>query len=467
LTGLWADTAQAQPFAYISNSGSNTVSVINTATNTVVATVSVGANPFGVAVTPDGSRVYVTNEGSNTVSVIDTATNTVTATVPVGDSPAGVAVNPAGTSVYVANRGSNTVSVIETATNTVVATVRVGNLIASRVDPVGVAVNPDGSRVYVTNGGGNRIIPGGTVSVIDTATNTQVALLGLPFLSSPTGIAVNPAGTLVYLADTVCCSTGATAVSVIIATATNTVTATVPVGDSPARVAVNPAGTRIYVANNSSHTVSVLETVTNTVVATVPVGSRPFGVAVNPTGTRVFVANHSSDNVSVIDTETNTVVATVPVGTSPLAFGLFISPLSDTPMASAAVSVNANAFRAGETALVGVEATNPTSGASAADLYLGVLMPDGHTILSFSSGGGFSAVADLTAPESAPPTQAAPPGFSLRQPTFLEYTFPDVGVPTGTYLVFASLIAEGKLLDNKLDPGDVLAFDSKSFTYDP
>jgi YVTN family beta-propeller protein len=86
LTGLWADTAQAQPFAYISNSGSNTVSVINTATNTVVATVSVGTNPFGVAMTPDGSRVYVTNEGSNTVSVIDTATNTVTATVPVGDS---------------------------------------------------------------------------------------------------------------------------------------------------------------------------------------------------------------------------------------------------------------------------------------------------------------------------------------------------------------------------------------------
>ena len=56
--------------AYITNSGSNTVSVIDTATNTVVSTIPVGISPGGVAVTPDGSKVYVTNFLSNTVSVI-------------------------------------------------------------------------------------------------------------------------------------------------------------------------------------------------------------------------------------------------------------------------------------------------------------------------------------------------------------------------------------------------------------
>jgi YVTN family beta-propeller protein len=65
---------------YVANRGSNTISVIETATNTVVATVSVGANPFGVAVTPDGTRVYVAHRSSNNVSVIDTASNTVVAT---------------------------------------------------------------------------------------------------------------------------------------------------------------------------------------------------------------------------------------------------------------------------------------------------------------------------------------------------------------------------------------------------
>ena len=58
--------------------GTVTVSVIDTATNQVVGSpITVGANPLGVAVTPDGAKVYVANAGSNTVSVIDTATNQV------------------------------------------------------------------------------------------------------------------------------------------------------------------------------------------------------------------------------------------------------------------------------------------------------------------------------------------------------------------------------------------------------
>jgi YVTN family beta-propeller protein len=65
--------------------------VIDTASNTVVATVTVGSNPNGVAVTPDGRHAYAANSGSNTVSVsvIATATNMVVATVPVGDYPLG------------------------------------------------------------------------------------------------------------------------------------------------------------------------------------------------------------------------------------------------------------------------------------------------------------------------------------------------------------------------------------------
>jgi len=74
----------AQSFAYVANNGSNNVSVINTATNTVAATVPVGSLPGGIAVTPDGYFVYVSNFGSNSVSVINTTTNAVVATVDVG-----------------------------------------------------------------------------------------------------------------------------------------------------------------------------------------------------------------------------------------------------------------------------------------------------------------------------------------------------------------------------------------------
>ena len=76
----------------MANERSNNVSVIDTATKTEIAAVKVGRRPYGIAVTPDGTRVYVANCGNNenlgnTVSIIDTATNKVTATVKTGFSP--------------------------------------------------------------------------------------------------------------------------------------------------------------------------------------------------------------------------------------------------------------------------------------------------------------------------------------------------------------------------------------------
>jgi YVTN family beta-propeller protein len=71
---LSTPAVRATPFAYITNNGANNVSVLDTASNIVTATVAVGANPVGVAVHPAGTRVYVANHSSNTVSVIDTAT---------------------------------------------------------------------------------------------------------------------------------------------------------------------------------------------------------------------------------------------------------------------------------------------------------------------------------------------------------------------------------------------------------
>ena len=132
--GLATITAQAQTRAYVTDISSNTVSVIDTATNTVVATIPVGVIPFGVAITPDGTRAYVANVSSNYRlghrhrdqhrGCDDTGWGI----------PRGVAITPDGTRAYVTNEGSNTVSVIDTATNTVVATIPVG------VIPFGVAI---------------------------------------------------------------------------------------------------------------------------------------------------------------------------------------------------------------------------------------------------------------------------------------------------------------------------------------
>ena len=136
-----------------------TVAVIDTATNTVSTTITgLGNDPQGVAISPDGTHLYVTNGNDNTVSVINTATDAVTATIPVDARPDAAAVSPDGSVLYVTNFldaiNNGEVTVINTATNSVITTVQVG------IDPSGIAVSPDGTQAYVTNEGSD------TVSVI-------------------------------------------------------------------------------------------------------------------------------------------------------------------------------------------------------------------------------------------------------------------------------------------------------------
>jgi|GEM_PF-1089203 len=284
--------------AYVSNRGSNTVSVIDTTNNTVISTVHVGKAPWGVAVSPDGKNVYVGNNNSNNVSVIDTVTGKVTDSVNVGNNPVGVAVSPDGTKVYVANSYSNTVSVIDTSNNTVTNTVNVG------IRPGGVAVSPDGTKVYVTNW------ISGNVSIIDAATDTVNGTVNVE--KQPEEIAVSPSGATVYVVN------GENGTVSIIDTATDTVTATVRVGNNPYGVAVSPDGKNVYVTNRKDNSVSVINATTNTVVATVNVGSWPVGISVNPKGTSVYVVNYKGGTVSVIDTSINKVTSIVKVESKPM-----------------------------------------------------------------------------------------------------------------------------------------------------
>ena len=208
-------------------------------------------------------NAYITNLVSPNVSVIDTATNTVIATIPVGIGQSGVAVTPDGSKVYVALANVPFVSVIDTATNTVIATIPVGGL-----SPFGVAVTPDGSKVYVTDSSRS-----GHVSVIATATNTVIA--SIPVGEGPRGVAVTPDGSKVYVANVLVQLPNPHPVVSVIATATNTVIATIPLGGESNGVAVTPDGRKVYVANSGSNNVFVIDTASNLVLAVVSVGIQP------------------------------------------------------------------------------------------------------------------------------------------------------------------------------------------------
>jgi YVTN family beta-propeller protein len=288
-----------------SNGFFNNVTVIDTATDTVTATIPISSPPLGLAVTPGTHKLYIAHDPYD-MTVIDTTSNSVFTWVSRGSLA--VTASPDGKTVYVGNLGSGDVSVINADDNTVIGRIAVNG------QPFDMAVSPDGATLYV------GIETPGHLLVIATGTHTVTNTIPVGY--SVMGVAISPDGRKVYVTNQGNSESKSPNVAVI-TTATNMVTARIPVGRvewaSPMSVAVTPDGSKVYVVNNASGDVSVIDTSTNTVIGSpITVGDRPRGVTVTPDSGKVYVANEFSNSVSVIATATNTVIATIPVMTLPI-----------------------------------------------------------------------------------------------------------------------------------------------------
>jgi len=372
---LFAATAVAAPFAYVTNAFAPSVSVVDTASNTVSTTVNfpAGSVPFAVAMTPDLRKVYVASEDSTStcgpatgVYVIDTATNALEASsIAVGCEPTGIAITPDGLRVYVANQFDGTVSVIDTATDSVSDTIKLGN-----GAPVSaVAITPDGARAYVSGQAG--------VFVIDTATNTAVGS-PIPAGTAPAGIGITPDGKSVYVTDGALPGHGVTVIDVATGQAVNAIV----VGNNPSAVAFTPDGKFAYVTNggidNGMFTVSVIDTIAEAVVGNpIQVDSFPNSVAITADGKLAYVGNEGGNNVSVIDTASNTVSTTVSgmnsprgVAVRPLPPGIAVpdvvgqtQPVATTAITGASLTVGSVTMQASATVAPGsVISQNPAAG---------------------------------------------------------------------------------------------------------
>ncbi|MEW6735516.1 MAG: YncE family protein [Acidobacteriota bacterium] len=280
--------------AYVSNTGSSTVSVINTSSNTVIANISVaGGGLQGIAVSPDNSRVYVVSSNSNSVAVINTTSLTVVGTITVGPSPIGVTFNASGTLAYVTNFSGPSVSVINVSSSSVIATITVTE------GPRGVLAIDTliGPRVYVANAGSFN----SEITVIDPVTNTvltTIATTGGPFFLAATPDRSSIYATIPFSNQVVAINTSTNAILAYIGTA----------GGSPYGVAVSatPTGWRVFTAdfngNGFGYDVSRIDVASNTLIGQLFVKRRPRGVAANSAGTRVYVTNTGNNSVSVIDT---------------------------------------------------------------------------------------------------------------------------------------------------------------------
>jgi YVTN family beta-propeller protein len=316
---LGARAAHAVPFAYVPNSQS--ISVVDTATNTVVGTVALTGTT--VAVNPAGTRLYVASGYSPFIWVVDAASNTLLDTVNLPGAPGtlGITVSPDGGHVYVA--GPTAISVIDAATNAVISSI-------SGVNPDALAVSPDGTLLYATDFSGNQLL------VIDLASQTIISKVAV---ACPTNVAANLLGSRVYVTTEGGGDTCPLAASVsVIDTATNTVIATValdpltPTPDSlPQSLAVTPDSALVYVAvvgsANSKNRVVAIDTGTNTISSTLLTGSlEPTNLAVSPSGTAVYVIGGYSNSMLVLDALCNTVTSSLAVPTSGFFFGGFVAP---------------------------------------------------------------------------------------------------------------------------------------------
>ena len=291
--GVGVDPVLGQ--AYVANSDSDNVTVLDVATASVVRTVPVGGGPLELAVDRTRGRVYVLNRDDRTVSVIDGASNTVVGTVPVGNLPITVAVDLGSGRVAVANSLDDTVTIIDGVSASVVATLPVGDA------PNVVAIDRLSGRAVVTN----QI--GSTVTVLDVRSATVVATI--PVGTFPSSVVVDETAGRAFVGHL-----SSTDVTVIDVSAAAIVT-TVPIAGTVADLEVIPGGGAVVVLGTSE--LAVVEAATATKTAAFP-ASRSIleDIAVDGSG-RVFITDSAGGAVEVVDRSTGNLVATVPVGRSP------------------------------------------------------------------------------------------------------------------------------------------------------
>ncbi len=272
LFGAAIPAGAASTDAYVVSS-TGTVSVIDTATSTVKATLTVGAGPSRVTVSPDGAKAYVSHPTAGYVSVIDTYIPAVISTIATSAGPGEVAVTPNGQQLWVGVTGG--VQVIDLASGLPVATVPLTGALSELV------FSPDGTRVYAATGFLS------TIGAADLAVT--------PTTIPATALALMPDGQRLYVSS----STGLREVDA----ATLAIAHSFAINGTPGPLALTPDGSRLYVGVQGSNLVcspygcgslafrhvTVFETYDNTGIANISISAPVNRLAVTPTRSHLYM----------------------------------------------------------------------------------------------------------------------------------------------------------------------------------
>jgi YVTN family beta-propeller protein len=315
---MLAVTTQAGDRVYTADQTSNTVSVIDPATNKLLGSIHLGQDVpaalsplysgellvHGLGFSPDHKTLDVVSIGSNSVTLIDTETNKVKGKIYVGRSPHEAFFRPDGRELWVAVRGENYISVIDPVRQREVRRIETAN------GPGMVMFRPDGKYAFVPS----SFTP--EMDVIDTATYKVVARVSQTSPFSP-NLAVDQDEVWFTLKD----SGKTQLVSAKPPFGTLTVLDTGPITNHVTLI-TNSAGRFAYISVGGRDEVLVYlrsQGSAPALVATIKTGDLPHGVWGSGDGRRVYVGLENGDGVQAIDTLTNQIIATIPVGQLPQA----------------------------------------------------------------------------------------------------------------------------------------------------
>jgi YVTN family beta-propeller protein len=289
-------------YAYVSNGGSNTVTVLDLVYLRQDRTLQVGINPTNLAANPVLNEIYVANTQSGTVSVIDAESNRIVATIPVHHMPSFISVDPTGHRAYVANTGSNTVSVLDLDRRRQIAVAGTGE------QPGVIRISADGRSLVVTNRGGNSVtifdVPPYNPAAPEPPPHLRAVFPGCPgaadavILDSSKAFIACSAGHQV-MAVGLAAAAGSSAAKQNPALMTDRMLALLDVGKTPVNLALKPDGGEIFVSNFGSDSISEISTTTNEVGGTYIIGSKPVRGVVSHDNSTLWVANFGADSIAL------------------------------------------------------------------------------------------------------------------------------------------------------------------------
>jgi YVTN family beta-propeller protein len=255
--------------AYVCNSDSTTLSIIDVTTNKVTHVIDGFNGPGGIVLSNTRPLAYVTNFGQNsdghTVSVVNVNRRKIVATILVALAPQALALSPDDRFVYVVSyvngeAGTGTLSVIRTRDNSVIKTM------LGFFGPFWIALNKLGTLAYVTNFGSNDFTPvGTTVSVVNLKTLSIIKNIEIG--TQPSGIAMSPDGAFAYVSrynalyahkDSKDLTYGESCVSIIRLKDNTIIAPTIPVGETAATLTIAPDGQKLYVCKFAQNTVAAV-----------------------------------------------------------------------------------------------------------------------------------------------------------------------------------------------------------------